>query len=47
MNPPGSAQLKEHLPIEQGLRHIYVGGVAVESPLKEHLPIEQGLRLCI
>ena len=36
--------LKEHLPIEQGLRHGQEDFRTVIHCLKEHLPIKQGLR---
>ena len=36
--------LAEHLPLEQGLRHLFHSFPAILQLLAEHLPLEQGLR---
>ena len=37
--------IREHIPLEQGLRHSYISLLRrSHSVIREHIPLEQGLR---
>ena len=36
--------VREHIPLEQGLRHAKQSSIAGKAPVREHIPLEQGLR---
>ncbi len=38
-------EVREHLPLQQGLRHPLFGGCGDNVSVREHLPLQQGLRL--
>ena len=37
--------IREHIPLEQGLRHYSSGNTEITESIREHIPLEQGLRL--
>ena len=39
------AQVRDHIPLEQGLRPALWRGVRVPCSVRDHIPLEQGLRL--
>ena len=48
MNPRPAdyeSDLREHIPLQQGLRQHLVDAVQVLELLREHIPLQQGLRL--
>ena len=36
--------VREHIPLEQGLRHVFCDFVIEVVAVREHIPLEQGLR---
>ena len=39
-------QVREHFPLEQGLRLLPINATDNPEDVREHIPLEQGLRLC-
>ena len=37
--------VRDHIPLEQGLRHNFVSPAGLSSFVRDHIPLEQGLRL--
>ena len=37
--------VRDHIPLEQGLRHNGAMGTALKGNVRDHIPLEQGLRL--
>ena len=36
--------VRDHIPLEQGLRPIVLGPVQLHTDVRDHIPLEQGLR---
>ena len=39
--------VREHIPLEQGLRRHSSNPWQISHPVREHIPLEQGLRLTV
>ena len=37
-------RVRDHIPLEQGLRHSYLIKAIVITTVRDHIPLEQGLR---
>ena len=42
-----SSVVREHIPLEQGLRHVRKFDIDAIIVVREHIPLEQGLRLVV
>ena len=40
-----NALVRDHIPLEQGLRHASVDDTGTAEHVRDHIPLEQGLRL--